>query len=251
MKPDFLIIGVQKGGTSSLFAWLAQHPSLSLPEQKELHYFDINYHRGFFWYQDLFPDMIPERNLRSGEASPYYLFHPLVPPRIKECCPDVKLLILLRNPSDRAYSHYMMQRSRGIEPYTSFEDAIGAESFRLKGEEERIISEPGYISYNHQKFSYLARGLYFRQISRWLEYFPLKQFLFIQSEKFYSDPLAALKKVYGFLGIDETVPENLTPQNTNQYPPMQESTRVYLNKYFQCDMDQLAGLLGNEYAIWD
>ena len=101
--PDFLIIGAQKCGTSSMFAYLNQHPQMKLPDVKEIHFFDLNYSNGLDWYTSHFPPASLSHRMVTGEASPYYLFHPHVPERVRLHCPDVKLVVMLRNPVDRAY----------------------------------------------------------------------------------------------------------------------------------------------------
>ena len=181
-KPDFIIIGAQKGGTSSLFNYLSQHSQIQLPSVKEIHFFDYNYGKGIEWYRKQFPGKFIRLKI-TGEASPYYLFHPLVPQRVFSCCPNAKFIVLLRNPVDRAYSHFMMEKKRGDEPLT-FEEAINIEPQIINNEENKIINNPEYRSISHQRSSYLARGMYYSQIKRWLNYFPKKQFLFIKSESF-------------------------------------------------------------------
>ncbi|MEJ2557594.1 MAG: sulfotransferase domain-containing protein, partial [Anaerolineae bacterium] len=112
--PDFLIIGAQKCGTDSLFRYLGGHPCIKLASSKEAHYFDLKFDKGINWYRSHFP-LIPykysvkrlrKQDLITGEATPYYLFHPHAPGRAAAIVPHVKLIVLLRNPADRAYSHY-------------------------------------------------------------------------------------------------------------------------------------------------
>lgn len=140
LLPNFIIIGAQKGGTSSMFSYLKQHPQLQLPDIKEIHFFDNNYQKGSTWYKSHFP-LIIVKNKLTGEASPYYLFHPHVPQRVIQLCPKVKLIVMLRNPADRAYSHYMMQNKRKIDPLPTFEEAIDAEESRLRDETLRLGNE--------------------------------------------------------------------------------------------------------------
>lgn len=107
MHLQFLIIGAQKCGTSSLFYYLLQHPELALPEKKEIHFFDAKHQNGIGWYEDHFSHK-KKADKQTGEATPYYLFHPLVPQRIAIHYPQIKLIVLLRSPIDRAYSHFWM-----------------------------------------------------------------------------------------------------------------------------------------------
>ncbi|MEA3445693.1 MAG: sulfotransferase domain-containing protein, partial [Bacteroidota bacterium] len=193
--PDFIIIGAQKCGTTSLFAYLKQHSEIDLPEEKEIHYFDNKYDKGIEWYKSQFPD---NSGKISGEATPYYLFHPHVKERIFKHCPNTKLIVMLRNSTDRAYSHFVMEKNRNNEPLLTFEDAIVAEPIRLEKEQNKINNDPKYCSKIHQRFSYLSRGKYYSQITEWLKYFPLERFLFIKSERFFMNPEKELHRVFYF-----------------------------------------------------
>lgn len=247
-KPNFIIIGAQKGGTSSLFYYLSQHSQLSLPHTKEIHFFDNNYNKGINWYKSQFPSQFIGKRI-TGEASPYYMFHPHVPGRVFKSCPKSKFIVMLRNPVDRAYSHFMMQKKRKIEPL-SFEDAIKVESARISKEENKLLINPEYNSIIHQQRSYIARGNYYYQLKRWLEFFPIEQFLFIKSETFFDNPSNQLPKIFSFLNIKHETLINLTPQNVNEYKLMEPKTRVYLNSYFTSANQELSQLLGDEFS-WD
>jgi hypothetical protein len=248
--PDFLIIGAQKAGTSSLYYYLSQHPGLLLPAIKELHFFDLNYSRGLDWYLKQFPEVHPETSIITGEASPYYLYHPLAAERIARHCPDVKLIIMLRNPADRAFSHYMMQKTGNIEPSATFEEAILLEPGRLKDEVDKMLADTSYYSLNHQKFSYLDRGFYSIQILHWMKYFASEQFLLIRSEDFFHYPAGELTSVFDFLGINHVLPSDLKPVNTNSYEQMNQATRIYLDSFYALEKRRLAGIFGHKY-LWN
>ena len=130
--PDFLILGAQKAGTTALYSYLRKHPSIIGPSWKEVSYFDRHYARGPAWYRGNFPNKLRTRGALVGEASPSYLFHPLGPRRVRELVPEARLVALLRDPVDRALSHYNHERALGREPL-SFEDALAAEDDRLRG----------------------------------------------------------------------------------------------------------------------
>ena len=164
--PGFVILGAQKAGTTSLHEYLCEHPLASSSTVKEVHYFDLAYERGPAWYRAHF--QIPRRaDEIAGEASPYYLFHPLVPARVARDLPEARLIVLLRNPIERAYSHHNHERALGFEKL-GFVEAIECEPERLRGEEERLAGERGYRSFAHQHHGYLARGRYADQLERWL-----------------------------------------------------------------------------------
>jgi len=246
--PSALIIGAQRSGTTSLFNYLIQHPDVLPPLSKEIHYFDIHYARGIKWYRGRFPFI---HQLRRGaltlDASPYYLPHPLAPQRVAQLLPAVKLIALLRNPVDRALSHYQHEVREGRETL-SFPEAIAMESERLAHEEERLQTDPAYYSYNHHRFSYLRRGVYIEQLSRWLQHFPRSQLLVLESEWLFRDPAAASAAVHRFLG--------LRPHRLERYPPfyqgnyeraMPEELRRRLASYFEPSNDELFRWLGQEF----
>ena len=199
--PSALIIGAQRSGTTSLFNYLAEHPDVLPPVVKEVHYFDLHYARGLRWYQGRFPF---SHRLRGGaltmDASPYYLAHPLAPERAARLLPHARLVALLRNPIERAYSHYQHEVRDGRESL-SFPEALDREAERLAGEEDRLRREPGYYSYNHHRYSYTRRGLYLEQLLQWVRHYPRAQLLVLQSEWLFRDPAAATSAVYDFLGL--------------------------------------------------
>jgi hypothetical protein len=163
--PRFIIIGAQRCGTTSLYSYLIGHPYVASALQKEIHFFDLNFKKGVSWYRTQFPQL-GEQGFITGEGSPYYIFHPHVPKRIFDTVPRAKLILLLRNPVDRAYSHYHHEVKLGVEPL-SFEDAIDREEERLHGQGEKIIADESYYSFNHQHYSYLCRGVYAYQLTVW------------------------------------------------------------------------------------
>ncbi len=229
--PDFVIIGVQKGGTSSLFRYLAQHPGLCMAYRKQVHFFDRFWYRGENWYKACFCLSANAPRL-VGEATPYYFFHPHVPERMKSLLPRVKLILMLRNPVDRAYSHFRMKRDQGHEPEADFERALALEEERIAGEWKKMMDNPRYYSLPCRQFSYLRRSYYDEQLARWLEYFPLDQFLFIQSERFFENPVEVLRQLYDFLGIDDHIPSELRAFNSRQYAPLSPDLRKKLQAHF-------------------
>jgi hypothetical protein len=242
--PDFIIIGVQKGGTTSLFYYLSQHPSIALPKTKEIHYYDLNYEKGLKWYKAHFPF---KKSMITGEASPYYIFHPLVPERIYKDNPKAKLIVMLRNPMTRAYSQYHMERKKGHDKIPSFEDAIHAESERIG--EETVKLEQGLTqkSWNHQTYSYLSRGKYAKQLKEWFKYFSKDQFLFIKSEDFFENPVSVLDEVCAFLDVPRFKPYDLTPINTAHYDTLNSNTQKYLERYYKDDNTELCTMIGDRF----
>ena len=249
LKPSFLIIGAQKAGTSSLFNYLGQHPDITLPSKKELHFFDLRYDKGIEWYESLFPEGINYENQITGEASPYYLFHPLVPEYVRYHYPGIKLIILLRDPVDRAYSHFQMERKRGTEPLASFVHAVELEVERIYEEEQKIPRGEIQSGTRFRNWSYMKRGLYGQQLQRWLGFFPREQFLIIRSEDFFSSTLLWMQQIHTFLGIRDIPPANLSPVNSNKYPELPVSVKDKLKDYFHDDGLLLQKLAGDNF-VW-
>jgi hypothetical protein len=242
--PDFVIIGAQRGGTTSLYAYLCAHPQVAPATTKELHFLTDRFHRGPDWYHAQFPATLPPGAI-TGEATPYALFHPHAPSRLRAVAPAAKAIALLRNPVDRAYSHYQLERSRGDEPL-SFADALAAEPARLTGEEAKLSSDPSYVSDLHKHFSYVARGEYAPQLARWLAAFPRHQLLVVRSEDLYAQPAATFGRVAAFLGIDPHLPGDFRVHNRSSGPPLDPALRARLADHFaRCNTD-LQAMLG-----WD
>ncbi|MBE9144027.1 sulfotransferase domain-containing protein [Planktothrix mougeotii] len=245
--PHFIIIGVQKGGTNSLYHYLCQHPQIVAATQKEIHFFTLNYDQGLDWYQSQFSPEAEGQQILTGEGSPYYLFHPLVPQRLYESFPETRLIVLLRNPVDRAISHYYWEVTLGYESL-SLEEAIAQEAKRLQGETERICSEVNYFSFNHQHYSYLARGLYAEQLQRWMQFFPREQFLILKSEDLYSDSARVVNQVFAFLGLPDYHLSSYDKYNANTYVNANPIIRQKLEAYFLPYNQKLTQLLGGDWS---
>jgi hypothetical protein len=243
--PDFLILGAQKAGTTALYAYLRRHPSITGPSWKEVSYFDRHYARGEAWYRGNFPNVVRARGALVGEASPSYLFHPLGPKRVKELVPEARLVALVRNPVDRALSHYHHEVALGREPL-SFEDALAAEEERLKGEEERLRSDPRYFSRAWWSHTYKARGRYAEQLERWLEIFPRGQLLILPSEELLAEPERAHAQVLEFLGAPPHRLDAYPRVFEQRYEAMKPETRVELAEYFAEPNRELYELLGRD-----
>lgn len=255
LLPDFIIIGAQKSGTSSLFAYLTQHPNLSPSLIKEVHYFDHNFYEGNDWYRTHFPSSlyrsfarrVLRREIAIYEASPSYLAHPHVPQRVYDMIPNIKLIALLRNPADRAYSHYH-DRLRKNRETLSFEEAIRMD--------KRILSEyKGQENGDNYKldevhYSYLSRGIYVDQLKTWMKVFPQEQFLILKSEDFFADPATTVNRVLKYLGLPSWELRTHKKHNTGSYPKMSAETRKDLAEYFAPHNERLYEYLGMDLG-WD
>ncbi len=254
--PDFLIIGAMRGGTSSLYHYLVQHPCIAHAQTKEVHYFDSHYQKGPLWYRAHFDTVGSKWLLRArgrsfvtGEATAYYLFHPQVPTRVFRLMPRVKLIALLRNPVDRAYSHYQRAVRRGREKL-SFDEAIRIEAERLKDETQRLMSDESYQSLVHRQLSYLARGIYVDQLKRWLDLFPRERLLIIKSEDFFADVGRTLDEAQRFIGVPSWNIEDRQVYKQASYSKLEPATRQRLVEYFAPHNRRLKEFLGQDFG-WD
>lgn len=252
MLPDFLIVGAQRGGTTSLYRSIAAHPAVTPPLfHKGVHYFDVDYGRGPSWYQGHFPVRTLARRRVSavsprpitGESSGYYMHHPLAPHRIAADLPDVKLLVMLRDPLERAYSAYRHEYARGFES-EPFERALELEPERLAGEVERMRGDPSYVSFSHRHHSYLDRGRYAEQLSTLVELFGWRRILVLDSEDFFVEPERTYGRVLDFLGLPSWQPASFERHNARPRLPMPESLRRRLDEHFVPYDEALTALLG-------
>jgi len=256
--PDYIGIGTQKGGTSSLFYQLGQHPCVGRSLIKEVDFFDNNWHKGLGWYRAFFPTVFTRwfhtkvrgQPYVTGEVSPYYMMHPHAARRAASVLPDLKVIAILRNPIDRAFSHWNRYHLSGMESL-SFEDAIDQEPQRLAGELEKMEADEHYFSYNYWHFGYLERGIYIKQLPRWFEAFPKEQILVLSSEEYRSDPERILREVEAFLGIPHMERPPKEEYNVGQYPAqMAPETRARLAEFFRPYNQQLYEFLGRDFG-WD
>lgn len=250
--PDFVIVGAQKAGTTSLFAYLAQHPRIAEPSSKEVHYFDYNYHRGENWYRGHFPltaEMEQWSEAQGGamltfEASPYYMYHPLAIERMAADLPGVKAIAMLRDPVARAYSHYWHEHNKGQDDL-SLEEAIVQEPRRLAGEAEKMRDHPDYRSYAHQHFSYVDRGRYAAQVERLHDVLGAANVCLLKSEAFFADPATETERVFEFLGLPRAEGIDYAPQNVGSYADeIPAAVRTRLRELFAGDYARLREIAG-------
>lgn len=277
MLPNTFIIGAQKSGTTALHRMLAAHPDVFFPRApQEIHFFDLdeNFLKGLDWYEQFFREWSGQRIV--AQTSPLYFFLPEVPSRIRQIVPDAKLIVILRDPVDRAYSHYWHAVKHGVEMLT-FEDAIKQEPQRMQG---------SFAS--RRNFSYLSRGRYSEQYLRYLEHFPADNILALRFSDLANDLDATFRRCSDFLEIPLTgfatlhrdrsvqnaarMPRSRAVQSISKrigrsvpwlqrridkfnlapapYPPMRPETRRLLQAYFESEAREMAQLTGLNLAPW-
>jgi hypothetical protein len=249
--PDFIIIGGQKCGTTFLYHLLCQHPHVEAGARKEVHYFDMRFERGIGWYRAQFPRPreVDGRRVITGEASPYYLYHPHAARRAAEVVPQAKLIALLRDPVDRAFSDYHDKVRLGKEPL-AFEEAIEAEESRLRGEREKMLADERYASGKYRAFSYISRGIYVDQLQTWLEFFDREQLLVLKSEDMFENPSATLQRVLNFLNLPDWKPDSPPVSetlNAGRYAMMNPATQQRLRDYFEPHNQRLYAYLNTDF----
>ena len=259
MLPDFIIIGAAKCGTTSLYDFIVKHPAIGAAKRKEVHYFADKHEKaklkygegspavnqekfGVNWYRSNFPTKFKawayhnktNQRMLTGEATPQYLIHPGVPETMINLLPNAKLIVILRNPTDRAYSAYNHNRRNGVEDL-SFEDAIKQD---LAGQNTRHIR------------NYLNRGHYAEHLERWFKHYDREQFLILTNDELREKLQDTMNKVFKFLGVvpfQIEGPENL---NVGHYESMSEKIRKYLIEYYRPHNVRLTKLLGRCFD-WD
>jgi hypothetical protein len=251
--PDFIVVGGQRCGTTSLFRALMSHPQIFRPEMhKGVNYFDLNSYRGNTWYGAHFPlsSVIRHKARRYGppvvfEASGYYMYHPFAMERMARALPRIKVVSMLRNPVERAYSAYQHERARGYE-WEPFERALELENERLVGEVARMRRDPAYESYSHRHHSYLHRGHYAEQLEHIYALVPSHNVHVMMSEDFFSDPETEFRRLTDFLGVRDLGGIHFDTFNARPRSPMAATTADMLGDYYRPHDDRLVGLLERE-----
>lgn len=255
--PDFLIIGAAKCGTSSLYDHLMQHPCIGQSLAKQIHFFDRYFDRKTSWYKVCFPfiwekfyvEKLLKKKFATGEATAHYMTHPLAAKRAFEIVPNAKIIVMLRNPVDRAYSHYNMEKANYNEEL-SFEEVIEQENTRIAGEFEKMLKNENNSGVNYPHRAYIKSGEYLDQIKRWMEYYPKGQFLFIKTEEFNKDPSGIYHQVLKFLGLPPHELPVYEKIRKRKYEKMNSETRKKLLEYFKPFNEKLYEYLEKNFH-WD
>jgi hypothetical protein len=266
--PDFVIVGAQKAGTTSLYRMLRKHPQIHMPRTKELHFFDTHWDRGVDWYAAQFTPKLWER--RRGEATPYYLYRPIVRERMAQVVPRARIVVILRNPVDRAYSHYWHDLRRfelerhDREVFPTFETAVAFERPYLLG---HLIGREGpelWKEAEGRRGTYVRRGEYADQLEPFFDTYGRDRVHVMLLEDLIGDRERSLRDLFGFLGVVrrparwiEDVQANAYRQRDEtgrmrktQYVPMDQATREVLAEHFAPFNDRLGTMLGRDLAHW-
>lgn len=256
--PDFLVIGAQKCATTSLYNYLTNHPCIYSAYKKEIGYFDRRYYsKNIKWYRSHFPSFLRKyytkwaikRDFITGEASTGYVLYPHALKRIAKTLPKVKLVLILRNPVDRAYSHYQHTK-RGGREILSFEDAIKKEVERVGIACKKLKEDEKYFNIDIAYYAYRFIGVYIDQIKVLMSLFPKEQILILKYEDFIMNPLAVYRKTLEFLDIPNSKLKDLRKYNEGEYTKMDIKVRKSLVDYFKPYNKKLYEYLGVDFG-WD
>lgn len=240
--PQFMVIGAEKSGTTSLYHYLNQHPQFLPSIEKELDFFDIEFNRGIDWYLAHFPPIPAQHNFVTGEVSANYIYSQKSPQRIWDVFPQLKLIVILRNPVERAISRYHMLLKQGS-PKQPFEQAINREINNISASIK--TGEIPWIVLNGNRN--IGNSLYVYHLQRWLEVFPREQLLILKSEEFYQNPAATLKQIFDYLEVPNYELSNYQKYNAGSYSPISEQMRSQLADFFEPHNQKLADYLGMEF----
>jgi Sulfotransferase domain len=251
-QPNLLIVGTQRGGTTSIYRALRQHPGFAGPfHRKGVHFFDVEFRRGMRWYVGHFPRRAAlrrrERRLGHpvivGEASPYYMAHPCAPERFAELLPGVRVVALLREPMERAYSAYTHETARGFE-HRSFVEALHDEASWIDEEIARSRSDPAYESHRLRHNAYLFRGHYVDQLRELERVLGRERILVMDSDRYFADPEREFARLLGFVGLPAVPDIRHDQHNARPRIPLDDQVRRELGEHFAPYDAALAEWLG-------
>ena len=248
--PDFFVIGPGRTGTTSLFYYLDQHPSLSKSAYDELGFFDVNFHLGFHWYRSLFPSILTKFRIKSRtnffmtyDVTPSYVRRPWIARRIKKLFPNSKLIIVLRNPIDKTYSHYYLSTMSG--ETRTFEEVIKKDMDDISKWNVNLKDDDYFAT--KVENSKLARGFYVEQLLSWFELFPKNQILIISSEELASNTKNVMSEIFKFLNLPDYEIPNIEKVNVSKYSKMNPDTRKILINFFKPYNEHLFKFLDRKF----
>ena len=255
--PDYILLGTQRAGTTSLFRDLRLHPQVAPPLVKEIHFFDFNHAKGTSWYHAHFPTQrqLDERTARegmaiTGEATPNYLRHPHAARWAAAELPEsTKFIVTLRNPVDRAFSHWKLMSLLGHETL-DFADAIAREEERIGADWEKMQRDPHHEARTYFQFSYVARGRYAEQLEEWMKRIDQSRILVVRTEDHYARPAEIYAEVTDFLGLRPWQPDHFSEMHATATSAPPREVAAQLQSSFAPENARLAELVGRDFG-WE
>ena len=253
--PNFFVIGGVRCGTTSIYHYLGQHNCIKQAAYDELGYFDDNFHLGLNWYRSLFPTKFMQKNIESEykkfltyDVTPFYIYNPLVVDRIFKFSPNAKIIAVLRNPIDRAYSNYNQKMQDEGDTKTTFEEIVYSEIEKIENDENDEENHAFLVDEFYELL--LARGFYAKQLEFWFKKFPRKNVLLISSEELATNTDKTVSEIFEFLEVPNQKISDLTKQNERKYPRMKDSTRNTLINFYKPYNEKLFSMLDSKFD-WD
>jgi len=253
--PDFLIIGAKRCGTTSLFSHLPEHPSIAESHHDNIGFFNDNFHLGVNWYKSFFPTIGYKKKIEKEygkflafDVTTRYMESKSTADNIKKVKPGIKIIVMLRNPIDRAYSQFNVSVKEKTEEI-SFDEAITEEMNRLKVE---ILDDDRQtlLEFPENNRHYIKKSLYALQLKSWFDIFPKENILVLSTEEFRENEENIYRKIFEFLDIPEIQIKNKMHMEKGEYSPMNEKTRQRLREFFKKHNMELFKLIGNKFD-WD
>ena len=249
--PDFLVIGAKRCGTTSLYQHLPEHPCISKSPHDNMGFFNDNFHLGVNWYKSFFPTTFTRNKIKSKfggflafDVTTKYMEEESTANNVYQTKPNMKIVVILRNPVDRAYSQYHLSVRQTAER-RSFEDVVEENMNRLNKEShEHYEIKP---KFSVKEDNYLKKGLYALQLRYWLKIFPRKSILIMSTEEFESNQQAIYNKIFGFLNISQFEIKNTEKMEKGSYPQMKSETRSLLLDYFRSHNNELFKLINKKF----
>lgn len=253
--PSFLIVGAQRAGTTFLHDKILSETNAECsPLQKEVHFFDNKYYRSLEWYKKFFVS-VENVDKINFETSPYYLYHPAVPKRVANSIPNVKLIVVLRDPLDRAISHYKWMRQSGLESRNAvdaFKYDAGLIELEFNPSYLKKFVNPLHFDYDHIYRSYIRRSLYHIQLKRWLEYFEPRDVLILSSSYIFNRPKNAINKISSSIGLRYSESKRKESPNKNQSRSgisVSKKAREVAQKYLQGVESKVKEIITDEMIL--
>lgn len=255
--PDFMIIGVMKGGTTSLFNYLNQHPQFLKPLRKETKFFSRDYRQDLSYYKRFYPlntykeawEKFRGETVLTGESNPSYIFLDYVPGRIYQDFSQMPFILMLRDPVERAFSHY-----RHLVKYfncqLTFKEVVEKELNEYFNEDHTDYNTIQDFDKHYVRYSVLRRGIYHKQIKNWFNYFDREQFLILKSEELFQNPKSTYNEVLSFLGLNEYYPKSFKAFNPGVSTDFDEATREWLKEFYKPFNNKLYDMLGYNFG-WE
>jgi Sulfotransferase domain len=254
LLPELIVVGGEQVGVTALCRLLEEHPQLMRSNAtEETGFFEDEFHHGMRWYASHFPLCWPAQSPNGGrarafEGNSYYLFHPLAAERIARHLPGAQVVVLLRDPAERAYSAHRQERSLGRED-VDFEEAIQLEAERLAGEEERLLALPGSTSFSHRHHAYLGRSHYAHQVGRFRDALGADRVHLVEAERFFAEPQKEFRRLQEELGLDAWDCGEVATRSALPAVGVDPDLRERLRTEFAADDEELSLWLGHA-PIW-